>query len=202
MAFYPYDDQNFNGITRHLKRAENEEKVLYVTTSSSSHIENKDNWGYSDQILTDEYGTYASEFASDDVSYSNVSIYFLKHKITIKSYSIQSRFGTIDKLTAWNIYGSNNNRTWTFIDEQGPTDDLLQDGSYNTYTLESIGTFRYFRITSTAPTKSLNSDRTNWHMIIARLEFFGTLIPLSLFIHINHINFPSIFQYIFILYHS
>ena len=172
MAFYPYDTE-FNGITRHLKRAEDKEKLTYVTTSSSSHLDDEYGWGYSDVILNDKHGNYSDEFASANIPYSNVSVYLLKHKLRILSYSISTRFSTIHKLKKWNLYGSNDNNTWHFIDEQGPTDDIVVEGSHKNYNVQKVGTFRYFRITQTAPTQPDNV----WLLIISRLEFFGYLYP-------------------------
>ena len=174
MSFYQYEG-DFNGITRHLKQAEIYEKKTYLATSSSSHLEDSNNWGYSDVILNNEL-SYPNEFVSDPEKYSNVSVYFLRNRVRVSSYSISSRsFGGIDKLKSWNLYGSNNNVTWSFIDEQGPTEDLVPDGSYATYNVKKQGVYRYFRLTQTDMSSS-----NRWYLIVSRLEFFGQIYPLTI----------------------
>ena len=128
-------------------------------------------------------------------------IYFLRNRVNIQSYTIQSRFGEIDKLCAWNIYGSNNNYSWYFIDERGPINDLLENGSYNNYNVMKSGIYRYFRITSTSKTISKNDNkRSNWHVIISRFEIFGELHPLNPICQIKPIIFPQLMHYIFLLH--
>ena len=199
MAFYPYDSQ-FNGIIRHLQRAEEKENVKYISTSSSSRLIDNYNWGGSDQILDVEIG-YEHDFASANEPYPNVSIYFLRNRVNIQSYTIQSRFEEIDKLCAWNIYGSNNNNSWYFIDERGPINDLLNDGSYKNYNVMKSGIYRYFRITSTSKSISkYNNERSNWYMIISRFEIFGELYPLNPYYQIKQIIFPQLMHFIFLLH--
>ena len=172
---YHHFEGDFNGITRHLKQAENYEKVKYLATSSSSHLEDDFNWGYSDVILNNNL-SYPNEFVSDDEPYANVSVYFLRNRVKVTKYSISTRsFGRIDKLKAWNLYGSIDNRTWSFIDKQGITEDLVPDGSHALYDVKEIGIYRFFRLTITAPNSS-----NRWFLIISRLEFFGQIYPLAL----------------------
>ena len=73
MAFYPYNQNYFNGITRHLKRAEAIENIKYVSTTNSSHLVDYMNWGDSEVILNDKTD-HQNIFASKEIENSYVII--------------------------------------------------------------------------------------------------------------------------------
>lgn len=171
MSFSLYDNNYFNGITRHLKRAEIQDNVVYVSTTNSSHQVDYMNWGESDVILNDKTD-YFNVFASQAIENSYVLIHFHKHKVKVKSYSISSRDGTTDKLTAWNLTGSNDNHNWHFIDKR-VTDDLIPSLAYNNYEVANFESYyKTFRLMQTAP----GTERNLWHLTISRIELFGNLI--------------------------
>ena len=87
---------------------------------------------------------------------------------------LSSRDDTVDKLTSWNLTGSNDKNEWFYIDEKN-TNDLVPDGASKNYEVLNCDDYcRYFRIMQTAP----GSERNLWILTLSRVELFGRLISL------------------------
>ena len=158
MVFYPYNGDYFNGITRQLKRAESIDGIVYVSTTNSSHVVDESNWGDSDVILNDKTDRQ-NIFASKNINNSYVIINFHKHRVKLTSYTISSRYGTEDKLTDWNLTGSNDKIHWQLIDEKS-TNELVPDLAYKNYNVFCGNAFQYFRIMQKAPATVRNSIKS------------------------------------------
>ena len=171
MPFYP-DLNNFEGIAKHLLKAEKVDNIKYVTTKNSSHIIGKNNWGDSNKIFND-YTDYPNCWASENIPFSNVTIYFHHYKVKMTNYSILSRNDQrAETPRGWNIYGSNNNVSWTLIDEQGPDDNLVPSNEPKVFNVKKVGIYNAIRWTQN--TKNTNNRDV---AVICKFEIFGTLFP-------------------------
>ena len=170
---FPTKDETFDGIINYITRKHKINLDKYIKTSNSSYQKDDVNWGDSNTLL-DFSTTLTPEscFCSKNEPFSNVTFYFLKHQIYVKSYTITSRpWENVDMLKSWNIYGSNDMKEWTFIDSQGPTDDLLISQTRKTYYISTPGKFRFIRITQSGINSSGND-----YFLLGKIDFFGELI--------------------------
>ena len=175
---FPSSDASLDGIINYVTKTYKDDLNIYIRTSNSSHTIDQFNWGDSNALLDLGSTSGASScFCSKNEPFSNVTIYFLKHTVLLKSYTITSRpMDSVDMLKSWNIYGSNNNHNWTYIDSKGPTNDLIFSQTKETYNVDKPGKFKYFRITQTGP----NSSGNNF-FLLGKIEFFGELFDINNF---------------------
>ena len=176
---FPSINASLDGVINYVTKKYKADLNIYIRTSNSSHTTiDSDKWGDSNALLDlgSTSGT-SSCFCSEIEPFANVTIYFLKHLVLLKSYTITSRpIGSIDMLKSWNIYGSNNNHNWTYIDSKGPTNDLVVSQTKKTYDVDKPGMFKYFRITQTGPNSSGNN-----YFLLGKIEFFGELFNINNF---------------------
>lgn len=171
---FPASSGSLDGIINYVTTQYKSSLDKFIRTSSSSY--NADNWGDSNALLDLSSTTERSScFCSINEPFSNVSIYFLKHKVYLKSYTITSRpMESLDMLKSWNIYGSNDIFEWVYIDSKGPTNDLIVSQTKKTYSVNKPGKFRYFRITQTGPNSSGRDA-----FLLGKIEFFGELLKIN-----------------------
>ena len=99
-----------------------------------------------------------------------LSVYFLNYYIKLTGYSIKSRNDHQYIFpTEYILEGSNENWRWRFIHHFKNT-TLSSQGATQTFYLENSHSYKYFRFTQFS-----TSSPSNYHFVLNRVEFYGTL---------------------------
>lgn len=169
-SFPPQNDQIFNGIIKYLKTESNGniESKINITTSSfnSSYIplnvtifEDSNKW-----------------FRTRNPGLNNWICFDFKDKrINLTNYQIKSipYSSNSNHLKTWKVEGSNDNSSWTKLDEQSNCNYLNGNGNSHLFTVSNPNSmeFRYIRICNTGP-DACNSQ----FLMLGSVEFYGNLI--------------------------
>ena len=167
---FPSSSGSLDGIIKYLTT----HNRTLINAESSSHIVDKTNWGDAKVLLDFSLtaSNHSHNFCSDYEELTNVTFHFFKKKVYLQSYTILSRTKDVrDMLRGWHIYGSNNNRTWHYIDDRGPCDDLVSVSAKKTYTVKRPGAYRSIRLVQTSPNSS-----ESYYLVFCKIEFFGKLL--------------------------
>ena len=115
-------------------------------------------------------------WASDNVTKSNVTVHFHKHLIDITNYSIRSHSNhSHHHPKSWQLDGSLDGVHWEYVDSQKDTTYFNSKmNETKTFPVKKTGTFLYFRFTQT----DVNHSGDNF-FDLGKLEFFGKIIKMS-----------------------
>ena len=92
-------------------------------------------------------------------------------RVCLSSYSLKSHNGSVNWFKSWVIEGSNDEESWTTLDERN-TDELVGQSIVKTYDVKSTEEyFRYIRMRLTGPT-------SNGYclLILTNIELFGSVV--------------------------
>ena len=139
--------------------------------------------------------TWVSPYSCDYLP--NVTVFYKKYAIFLTDYTIQARNGDLSENMpqSWKLEGSFDKKSWTKLHNITKTKDLDTTKKKKSYSCQSVGAFRYFRISMTE--ENLNGNN---HFHIFRIEFFGKLIFIGerLTIYRKHYLCCSLFYCIFV----
>ena len=187
----PKNTADIDGIIHEIYRKHTAEYKRYVTTSSSStYFQNDYPWG--DSLALINYTIKDNEpynsWVSNNVPYSNFSVYFLQTQIYITHYAFRSRtVNTNDMPKGWIVEGSNDNITWNYVDKVENENGLLTKSTIKTFPVSRPGVYRYFRFTQHQK-NSLQRDFFG----LNKVDFFGQTIEEKVTIQVctsSHIIF-------------
>lgn len=178
MKSFPYSGRSFNGIFNYLKRVDR--KSVNITTDGNvSHGD-----------LTDMvFNPYESTMMIDVDEKIQPQPYFIIDFSSYKAYIINYQIQTMKQTTppcAWNISGSNDNKTWYLLDEKSDQDEKIcekqtaeniykcKSRETTSYTIDNqIGPFRYIKYVCIRNRANLYDIR------IGGFELYGSIIPLN-----------------------
>lgn len=89
--------------------------------------------------------------------------------VTLSSYNMTS-----GSIKAWTLYGSNNNSTWSIIDDRSNVTGNNSSTIYN-YTISSPGSYRYYKMEIKGGQIFSNKSGTYYTVQINALQFIGSV---------------------------
>ena len=171
MEITPSTDNDLNGTISYLYRTFPE--TFWSLVSIDGSKVNKDGWSEK-HVLIDPSITgnnMADAWCSENFPYSNISLHFSKHHISITNYTLKTRtIEPSDFPTAWILYGSLDNETWIMVDERTNIEDLNQLNLARTYSVKKEGIYNHFRFIQT------NNSFGRHVFGLSKVEFFGKII--------------------------
>ena len=198
MKITPSDSNDFYGIIHKIRDLYYHQFYKYVDVTSSSVYSTGKPWSVPRCLLNYDVETvdYSNNWCSENEPKSNFTIYFYQFQLYITHYAFQSR--NIDPQNmpkTWELYGSNDNISWIFIDNIENIDNFLEASSIHNFEVKNPGKYRYFRFIQTG----LNSDNKNL-FCLHRAELFGLTIQTIITCQHNiHIDFSLILIFFIIL---
>ena len=170
----PNSDEDIDGVIHYIRKRHINELPRFIHATCSSTFVETYKWG--DALALINYDLSDTEpynsWASDSVPKSNFTIYFYQNQLFITHYTVRSRtVNNKDMPRGWTVEGSNDNKTWSFVDEKSDINSLLTPKAIKTFEVDRPGTYRYFRFTQT----QLNSLSRNFFSL-SKVDFFGKMI--------------------------
>jgi hypothetical protein len=153
-------EKHHNGITQYLKSKE--ENPFSVSSSSSfySLFKPENIFHYNDLC-----------WFSNDESNSWILITFTSKKILLSGYLFRSFYdASYSNPKSWKVERSNDEESWTLIDQQIDCNWINQDYSEMYFPVESNEHFRYFKFTQTG-----KNYQNHHHFLLNFVELFGDI---------------------------
>jgi len=90
--------------------------------------------------------------------------------LAVNKYTLRNRGEGGWHIRNWNLQGSNDNTTWTNIDERTNDSTISSGGAWGAFDTPLSGAFRYLRVIMTG-----NNSSGNRELTICEYEFYGIL---------------------------
>jgi hypothetical protein len=167
--WFEYDSSRpFDGIISHLTRecGGNVHTCGLVSITASGNHSNQCH-----QVVDYNWGQY---WISSEVQNSWIQFDFKNRQISMTNYTIRSDRNTAHHLMQWSVAGSNDEKSWTILDQRN-TQDLNGANIVKSFACESVhsstSSFRFVRLTQTGP-----SSHNYNYLQLSNLEFFGRIV--------------------------
>ena len=161
-----YNNQEFDGIVNYLRKQTNIEDEINISYSSLSSGNVQNLFKYEDKN---------TRCFTNDSPNSWFCFEFKKHEIIPTNYTIRTYYGgpNATHLKNWKFEGSNDNKTWTTLDEETNCPYLNGSNFVHTFPIknEKNESFKYLRIYQTGQTW-----QNDHNLLINCIELYGRLI--------------------------
>lgn len=183
MKFLP-DETGLNGAVKYLRSHHEEDFNRFVFVTSSSLLNDTNGWADYAGVIVDyslSNNITSNIFCSENQNKENISIHLFQNQLLITHYSLLTRNVLPNHYPrSWVLDASNDNITWFNIDEQNDCDELKGKDKHHTFPVSHPGKYRYFRFTNTDYVWNNNDEVKEYYFCLAKVEFFGNLIPSSI----------------------
>ena len=143
-----------------------------VVASASSTLEGRANVS---QVIDLVSPPTILDWVSDNITNSNFTILFLKHRVKPSHYTLKGREGDHVNLPyQWILEATNDFENWETLHQYNNISSPLAQRKVMTFALTPSNSYRFFRFTQTGP--NTETEMARFHcFIVGKVEFYGTL---------------------------
>lgn len=163
----PFIGKKFDGIFAHMWKEINDNPVTRKVVDIKDSIKCRSFCSLVDPEMRKETNRFCS---TENIRNSPFIINFKDKKVSLSGYSLKSPSGDRYFMKSWKIEGSNDKETWTAIDEQRKSDDLVYSFAEGYWPCKPSSPFRFFRVMMTD--KNTNND---YFLPLQAIELFGLI---------------------------